>query len=230
MGDAPLVLWDIDGTLLRARGVGTLAFVTAIEQVTGRRWVPRRLDLGGRTDAEIAMRILEEVGVAADEPQIAEVLAAVAAAYPLLASELRSNTEQMPGVAEALAALDAAHAVQTVVTGNVRAGAEAKLAAAGLDGPLELDVGAFGSDHRDRSALVGLAIGRVAGTGRRVMSHDAWVIGDTPRDLHAARANGIRCALVATGTFAAPDLRGLGADLVLDDLTSADALFETLIG
>jgi phosphoglycolate phosphatase-like HAD superfamily hydrolase len=49
------------------------------------------------------------------------------------------------------------------------------------------------------------------------------VIGDTPRDIACARADGVRCIAVATGPFAAADLAD--ADVVVD---SAHALLDVL--
>jgi phosphoglycolate phosphatase-like HAD superfamily hydrolase len=53
-----------------------------------------------------------------------------------------------------------------------------------------------------------------------------WIIGDTPRDLSCAQAIGVRCALVATGQRTIGELTGLGADIVLPDLSDPRPLLD----
>jgi phosphoglycolate phosphatase-like HAD superfamily hydrolase len=84
---------------------------------------------------------------------------------------------------------------------------------------LRHELGGYGSDHVDRPELVRLALERVAAAGHDVVADRVWVIGDTPRDHACAVANGVRSMLVATGSYAVDELTGLGADIVVDDLT-----------
>jgi phosphoglycolate phosphatase-like HAD superfamily hydrolase len=212
------MLWDIDGTLLRTPGIGVRAFVQAVERVTGVVWTPERLDFGGRTDPDIAARILESAGMT-DPLLVPLVLDALVIAYEEIAADLHTAVRVLPGVAATLTQLDDRNAIQTVVTGNLREPAAAKIAAAGLGHHLRLDVGGYGTDHVERAELVRLALARVAAAGAEFRPADVWVVGDTPRDLACARANGVRCALVATGTYRMDELDNIGADLVLNDLS-----------
>jgi phosphoglycolate phosphatase len=223
-----VVLWDIDGTLMRTPGVGVRAFVAAIEAVTGRTWEPQRLDFGGRTDPDIAALLLGSVGVK-DASLVPAVLAALTREYAALDAELQASVRVMPGVAVALDSLGGRGAVQTTVTGNLEAVARQKLAAAGLADRLQLELGAFGSDvHADRSALVELSLSRVFAAGTAVGRERVWVVGDTPRDLVAARAAGVQCLLVATGTYAYEELSVVGADAVLADLADVERFLDVL--
>jgi phosphoglycolate phosphatase-like HAD superfamily hydrolase len=226
-----VVLWDIDGTLMRSSGVGVRAFVTAIEEVTGRRWTPERLDFGGRTDPDIAALLLAAVGVE-DPAAVPAVLDAVVRRYAALDADLQAAVRVMPGVVAALDALAtnaAPGTVQTVVTGNLEPVARQKLAAARLADRLRLDVGAYGSDdHADRAALVELAVTRVTTAGTIVHRERVWVVGDTPRDLVAARAAGVRCLLVGTGAHPYEDLARSHADVVLPDLGELALVLDAL--
>jgi phosphoglycolate phosphatase len=225
-----VVLWDIDGTLLHTHGFGVRAFVDAIQRVTSLTWVPERLDFGGRTDRDIAARILASMGIA-DAALVAPVLDALVGAYADLAEELAAAVRVLPGVADSLTTLAGHGAVQTLVTGNVLPAATAKVTAAGLAHHLRMELGGYGSDeHGRRADLVRLSIDRVTAAGHAVEPAQVWVIGDTPRDLECARASGVRCALVGTGTHGADQLRGLGADLVLDDLADVEPLIAALRG
>jgi phosphoglycolate phosphatase len=223
-----VVLWDIDGTLMRSPGVGVRAFVAAVEEVTGRRWDPVRLDFGGRTDPDIAALLLAAVGVE-DEGLVPAVLEALVRGYAALDADLQATVRVMPGVVAALDALALPGAVQTVVTGNIEVVARQKLTAARLVERVRMEWGAFGSDdHIDRAALVELAMARVAAGGATVERERVWVVGDTPRDLAAARAAGVRCLLVGTGAHAYDDLVGSGADAVLPDLAELAAVLAAL--
>ena len=223
-----VVLWDIDGTLLHSHGFGVRAFVHAVERATGQRWVPERLDFGGRTDRDIAGRILAAMGIP-DPAPVAEVLDALTDVYTELAPDLAAAVEVLPGVAESLTTLAGRGALQTLVTGNVRPAAVTKVTAAGLAHHLQIDLGGYGSDIHDvRADLVHLALDRVAATGQPVDRARVWVIGDTPRDLECARASGVRCALVANGTYGFDELLDAGADLVLPDLVDPTPLLDAI--
>jgi phosphoglycolate phosphatase-like HAD superfamily hydrolase len=224
---AKVVLWDIDGTLVRTAGIGVKAFATAVEQVTGIAWQLKRLDFGGRTDPEIAGLILADAGVD-DADLVAPVLVALGEAYAALVDELHAAVRVLPGVDAALTELGQRGATQTVVTGNIKVAAGFKVAAGKLDHHLRLDLGGYGSDHAVRAELVRLALQRAGADGIEVRAEDVWVVGDTPRDLACATANGVRCALVATGAYPIEQLSDLGADLVLDDLGDPTALLDAI--
>ncbi|MCU1359114.1 MAG: family hydrolase [Ilumatobacteraceae bacterium] len=221
------VLWDIDGTLLRARGTGVSAFVQALATVTGQQFPTGDLDMGGRTDPEMARRILQFAQAEGDHDEMADrMLVELAAIYRANEMEYAERTSALPGVIEALVAFDELDIVQTVVTGNIEPIARMKIAAAELDQHLRLDVGGYGSDHHVRSELVHTASRRIAAAIGPVDPARTWVVGDTPRDLQCARAAGVRCVLVATGTNTIDKLDGLGADAVFGDLSDLDRLIE----
>jgi phosphoglycolate phosphatase len=217
-----LVLWDVDGTLLRAGDIGAAVFDDAIEAVLGTR-PPERIRMSGKTDPLIVREYLAMMGV----PETPEILEAVlerlveglAAASD--AGALQDGGSACPGAAEVLGGLAGVPGVvQTLLTGNLYANAVVKVTAYGLDKWLDLEIGAYGSDSEDRNRLVPFACRRLEqATGVRVAPSDVWVIGDTPRDLACARAAGARCLLVATGRYSYDDLAGLGADAVRRDLS-----------
>ena len=208
-----LILWDIDGTLIRAGSAGSRAFVTAIAAVTAVDTAGHGVVMSGKTDWLIALEILatcDVIGRAADA-LIPQVLDALADALSKDVGSIRREGRVLPGV-EALTHLlsSSPGIVQTVLTGNIARNARTKLEPFGLDERLMLDVGAYGDDHVDRNVLVPFAWQRVrAATEVEHGADETWVIGDTPRDLACARAVGARCVLVATGHF---DVRGNAVD------------------
>jgi len=137
--------------------------------------------------------------------------AAVAAYAELCPRDLSDRVA--PGVHELLAAL-AARPTEfrlSLVTGNLEPIARLKLARAGIGGYFEPGQGGFGSDHSDRAELPAIARARAGGWPRA----RTVVIGDTPRDIACARADGVRVVAVATGPFPIEALAD--ADAVVDD-------------
>lgn len=223
---ATTVLWDIDGTLLRSGAVAPLAFLDAVAEVTGVRPTAERRDYGGRLDTEIAEMLLAAVG--AEMTYVADVLEALRRLVLERLDDLRAQTRTFAGVDWLLARLAAAGVRQTVVTGNLAAIARHKLEAGRLIPPIELDLGGFGDSAASRAAVAQVAIDRLAAAGWQPDLDGVWIIGDTPRDLACARAVGVRCALVATGRTPIADLTGLGADIVLPDLSDPRPLLDLM--
>lgn len=232
--DSLVLLWDIDGTLLRTPGVGVRAFARALETVTGLPIARAEYDFGGKTDPVIAADLLRAVGVTDDELAVLveRMLTEVERSYDDFADDLRRSIVTLAGAADLLDHFAAAGALQSVVTGNIRFVARRKLEAGGLHHHLLLDHGGYGSDHPDRAELVRLALARLAEFRGRSGIDPArvWIIGDTPRDAACARATGVRCLLVATGTYSVEALADLGADHVLPDLADTDLVRQVLGG
>ena len=228
-----MLLWDVDGTLVRAGDLGAAVFDLALEQVLGVR-PEQRVRMSGKTDPQIVTEYLCQMGVEETPDRVEAVLRGIEAelAAAEAAGELAATGTALPGVAAVLRGLAGDDRVlSTLLTGNVAPNALVKVAAFGLDQWLDLEVGAYGSDHADRNLLVPIAMERLRAThGVTLYPPDAWVIGDTPRDLDCARAAGTRCLLVGTGRYSAADLEPLGADAVLEDLLDAPAVIKLLTG
>jgi phosphoglycolate phosphatase len=172
------------------------------------------VEAAGRTDAAIARDLLRAAGVpdAAIDARAGEVAAAAVAAYEeLCPPDLSAYVA--PGVAEALDALADEPGTYrlALLTGNLEPVARRKLASAGIGRYFAAGEGGFGSDAEDRAALPAVARRRAGGWPRE----RTVVIGDTPRDIACARADGLRVAAVATGPFTIEALAD--ADAVVDD-------------
>jgi phosphoglycolate phosphatase len=228
-----LLLWDVDGTLVHAGDLGAAVFDLALEAVLGLRPAVR-VRMSGKTDPQIVKEYLEHLSLGDDDETVRRVLASIEESLAAAAAtgDLAAGGRPCPGAPEVLMALSMDERVlSTLVTGNIVANAKLKVAAWGLDPWFDLDVGAYGSDHADRNELVPLALSRVqTAYGVRLEPSQAWVIGDTPRDLECARAAGARCLLVGTGRYRSQELAALGADVVLDDLSDTARVVEILTG
>ena len=233
MIDDVLVLWDIDGTLLNAGGVGRDLYDVVFLQLFGRS-LSAYAPMAGRTDRAIILETLIMAGV--DEPRryVDPFIAGLSAQAPLIRSAMVSRGQALPGAATALA-LVAGHAHQSVLTGNIRPLAEVKLAALGLRDGLDLCIGAYGDDHEDRAELVQVARRRAADVHGQSLptsfaGRSTVVVGDTPLDISAALCAGARAVGVATGPYSAADLVAAGADAVLLNLADTSIVLDTLLG
>jgi len=210
-----LLLFDIDGTLLlRAYVEHRHALHAALVDVYGIE-DPAALPVtaAGRTDAEIAREILLASGVSATriDERLDDFRAACCDEYAhRCPADLSAHVA--PGVAELLEAIDGRDDVRlSLVTGNLEPIARLKLGRAGIGAHFPPDQGAFGSDHESRAALPRIARLRAGHDGAAYPRERTVVIGDTPRDIACARADGLRCVAVATGPFAAEELTGADA-------------------
>lgn len=226
---ATLVLWDVDHTLIENGGVSKEAYALAFELLVGR--APRvRPVTDGRTDFRIMGELLAANSVDQVYP-VVELERVLVAAMERMEPELPRRGYVLPGVAEVLKVLsDAPQVIQSALTGNIVSNARAKLSAFGLERVLDLDVGGYGSDDIVRSALVGVARGKVARKyGRRFDRASTVLVGDTPLDVEAARDGGAKIVAVATGSYPAAELAAAGADVVVEDLVDLDGFLRKLV-
>ena len=229
---ASLVLWDIDGTLLRAGRIAGAVFASAVESMFGVDAQDHGISYGGKTDPQIGREILAALSIDHDaEVHLPQLMEAIELGLVEGQQEMRERGFVLPGVEAVLARLhDRPDVVQSVLTGNTRANAVLKLETFELDRWIDTDVGAYGSDDADRNRLVPLALARVTERYGATSKDRTWVVGDTPFDAACARAGGVRCLLVATGHASREVLEAAGADVVVDDLSDTDAIVSLLVG
>ena len=228
-----LVLWDVDHTLISPGQVGRILYELVFADLFGGP-LPQPASMAGRTDRAIALEVLTAAGLPEPRELVPRFQAAMAARAPEVIDEVRARGRVLPGAAEAVAAVAAQSGpgcliVQSLLTGNIRALAEVKLAGLGLLDHLDLDAGAYGDVHEIRAELVPVARSRAARRYQADFSAEATVlIGDTPLDIEAALATGARAIGVATGQFDQAQLAAAGAHCVLPDLTSTSTLLTAL--
>ena len=224
-----LVLWDIDGTLVHAGNVAGEVFNQTIERITGLR-PTGRVYMSGKTDPQITREYLEMMDIENIEFSLQEILQALPDDLEQQKSLIREQGRVLPGIHEALDAVDALGGVeQTLLTGNLEKNARIKLKAFDLDHRFDFAVGAFGSDHHDRKELVPVALERFRRLRQReIPPNEVLIIGDSPNDLACARAGGTRCLLVATGRSTFDELSQLESDFVMVDLQDTKAFLEAL--
>ena len=211
---ATLVLFDIDGTLLRGMPPAhRRAICDAAAAVYGAQLAPD--DLGstaGMTDSAIAWRALRAARLddAAIEAGMPAFFAAAAETYTQhVPADL--SPYYTPHAAETLAWMSERGVALGLVTGNIERIAWIKLRAARLDA--YFGCGAFGDEAIERDGLPALAVGRAkACFGREFAPRRIYVVGDTPADVACGLACGLRTIAVATGPIhSIAELRAAGA-------------------
>lgn len=224
-----LVLWDVDQTLIDGGGVTQHAYAAAFHSATGRSLTqPWQFD--GRTELAAVTEVLRLHGLVPDRELVDAFIEQIVVELHSRADDLAANGRVLPGAAAALATLGATHTVaQSVLTGNLHSVALLKLRLFGLARHIDFRIGAYGGDAYDRADLPAYALERSALVlGRRYTGSDTVIVGDTLRDIAAARAIGARAVAVATGPYSVEELRNGGADVVLVDLTDTYAVVQAI--
>jgi phosphoglycolate phosphatase len=225
-----LVLWDVDYTLLSASGLGNRLYGEVFRDMFGRD-LAAVAPKAGRTDRAILLDTLALAGVAEPQAQVDDFLAGLARRVNALDGSVQAEVHALPGAAAAIAALAAAGARQSVLTGNIRPLAAVKLTAAGLSQHLDLNVGAYGDAHEVRAELVPVARQAArAAYGTDFSGLSTVLVGDTPLDVAAALDTRARAVGVATGSFPPADLAAAGAHAVLPDLTDTSLVVAAVTG
>jgi len=214
-----LVLFDIDGTLVRRAGPHhRQALVDAVRQVTGVETTTDGIPVHGMLDPDILTQMMRAGGI--DEARIPLKMPAIIEAaqdiYRTGVPDLRDKV--CPGVIPLLDQLRERGTTLALVTGNLTRIGWWKLERAGLHHYFRF--GAFGEMGSTRGGLARLAIEQARREG--VATGKILLIGDATQDVQAARENGIRSVAVRTGITPAEDLEASAPDLLLDDLTQLD--------
>ena len=212
------IFCDIDGTLLYAKGSGRIAFANAFHDAYGVPVDMSHINFAGATDIRVLEQLLREKGLEADSEKTSRF-------FNLLAVFLDQNMERQPptvypGVEMFLERVSK-HWTLGLVTGNIRACAYLKLKHGGIDRYFG-EIGGFGDDDGDRNRRAALALERA---GNPV---DAFLLGDTPSDIEAARSNGMISVAVCNGQFDRPTLESEHPDIVVDSFEDAEHLFQAL--
>jgi phosphoglycolate phosphatase-like HAD superfamily hydrolase len=212
-----LVLFDIDGTLVRRAGPHHReALIAGVERVTGIRTTTDGIPVHGMLDQDILTQMLRREGmtlkrIAAAMPAIHEEAQRV---YIRTCPDIRRKT--CPGARSLLHRLRRRKATLALVTGNLTKIGWKKLERAGLKHYFAF--GAFSEMAKTRAGLAKMAIAQARRQGDIGKNSTVALIGDAPSDILAAKSNGIRSISVATGVSSRDELASHAPDVLIDDL------------
>jgi phosphoglycolate phosphatase len=229
-----ILLWDIDGTLIRSAKVDGYKVYTipVLEEIFGTAGRLADMQVSGMTDLQIVFEALSDAGISQDE-----ILARAEVLVSRLTDEARRVTgngekffQLLPGVRETLEAL-AAHPryESALLTGNIKPMAQLKMELVGLDHFFTLP-GAFGDESHNRRDLPARAAERVRKHLQMDLAPEQFiVIGDTPNDIDCARHFGARAVAVGTGRmFTKAQILECKPDALLPDLADVELVLRTL--
>ena len=212
-----LVLFDIDGTLVRRAGPHHReALVQGVRRVTGLTTTTDGIPVQGMLDPVILTAMMKSAGARWREIRAAmpEVLRAAERHYLRVCPVLTNR--HCPGVVPVLERLERRGVLLGLVTGNLTRIGWRKLDRAGLRGYFRF--GAFGEMAATRAGLARIAVRRARDKGWILRDAPVSLIGDAPQDIEAARANRLRAISVKTGITPPADLEQLRPDVLLRDL------------
>jgi len=212
------IFCDIDGTLLGAPGAGSSAFGDAFSEVFGIPVDMGHINFSGATDIRVLEQLMREQDIPHD-PAHEQLF------FERLPLFLDRNMAQFPptvfpGVEMFLERVSK-HWKLGLVTGNIKTCAAIKLKHAGIARYFD-DIGGFGDDDGDRNRMAALALERAGNP------EGSFLLGDTPSDIEAARANGMVSVAVCNGQFDRATLDAENPDIIVDSFEDAEHLFQAL--
>lgn len=214
MSAPAIALFDIDGTLVDTGGAGGRSWARAFADLHGVDVDITRFSEVGQTDPMVARATFH--GALGREPGTDELGRLYAAYLGHLADEVRASAgyRVLEAVPETLGRLCEAGVMLGIVSGNLEGAARVKLTRGDLNRFFVF--GGYGSDSDDRTELTRAALDRAERLhGDRVAPERVFVVGDTPRDVGAARGVGAVAVAVASGRYSVDDLSAAGADHVV---------------
>jgi phosphoglycolate phosphatase len=229
-----ILLWDIDGTLIRSTRTGAYKDYTipVLEEIFGTSGKLSTMRVSGMTDLQIIGEALVEEGFTHDQikEQIHQLSKRLTEEARRVAGSGDRFFEVIEGVPEALEVL-AAHPryESALLTGNIEPMAYLKMELVGLDKYFTLP-GAFGDESHNRRDLPERAAERISKKLQYDLSPKQFiVIGDTPNDIDCARHFGARAIAVGTGRFySTEEMMACNPDAFIPNLIDTDQLLKTL--
>ena len=217
-----LVLFDIDGTLLRGAGRHHKdALIEGIRKVTGRATSLDGIDTSGMLDGDLISALLRANGECVDciGPLLRSIIEECQNAYAANCTQDLSPFVCV-SVPETLQALQARGAVLGLVTGNFSAIGWRKMELAGLRSYFSL--GAFAEDAATRAKLASLAVRRAKEQGLVAEHCRVSLVGDHANDILAAKENGFQAVAVGTGIMPFEELQAMQPHIAVRSLTELD--------
>jgi phosphoglycolate phosphatase len=229
-----ILLWDIDGTLMRSTSVGSFKDYTIpmLEEVFGTAGRLPEMKVSGMTDLQIVGEALKHEGFTHEQirERVHDLRESYMKAMRKFAGNGRPVFEILPGVREVLEAVHEDERYQSaLLTGNIEPAAYLKMDLLGLSKFFTLP-GAFGDESHDRRDLPALAVARIRKQLKLELPPEQFiVIGDTPNDIECAKHFGARSLAVGTGRFySEKEILACQPDAFLPDFSNLQVVMQTL--
>ena len=224
-----VVLFDLDGTLVYTGSAGRKALTKAITQLYGKEPKFDLSFISGRTDTDNFALIYQLAkGKKASKAEIQKIRNKYLEFLPL---EVKKSCKQkqykfVPGVKKLLAKLAQEKDVLLGLgTGNIEEGAKIKLAPSGL--LKYFTFGGYGEDGHTREEMLNAAVKRAEKKLKtKLVPDQVYIVGDTHRDVLAAKACGYHSAAVTCGFGDPKSLQRAAAELQMDNFNDIKTFYE----
>lgn len=223
-----LLLFDIDGTLVRTAGVGRDSMNLAFKKIFGIRNAFEGVEMMGRTDPLILEEVLKNHQLNASHQEIEDFKELYFAILEETIELPRIGKRLCPGIDALLKHLEEkSNSIRGLLTGNWRYGAFVKLHHFDLD--RYFTMGVFADDNPNREEMVPVAIEKIESRyGFQLQLEKVYIIGDTPRDINCAKPHGVVTIGVATGLHDLQSLIDAGADYTFENFEAVDEALNLL--
>lgn len=219
-----LIFWDVDGTLMHCGASGTKALNLTFFELFGICNAFESAGIGRAMDSAILSVIMERHSIGSEN------LAEIESRFVLnLDKTLKSaeNVRIMPGVMGLLSFFEASGAINSLLTSNLRRGAETKLRSVGLwercDGTERFTGGGFGDEPGEKWDAAAKALDEIeTKLEKKIPNSEVLVIGDGVYDIETAKKCGFRALATATGWTDRKTLSGANPDYLVDSLSEVD--------
>jgi len=214
-----VLLFDIDGTLIKSGGAGKNAMETAFEELFKIKGGMEGISFAGSTDLGVFEKALHLNQIDRKDAPLEPIFRAKYLSFlKKFLNENREGQEVLPGVESFLKHCQTRNDIYLgLVTGNYYEGAQLKLSHFNIDHYFQ--EGAYGCDHADRNALPPLAINRIVRSGYILPPKDKiWVVGDTIKDIECAKTNGLPSLIPFTGFSSREDILSKNPEMVMETL------------
>lgn len=225
-----LILFDVDGTLIRSHGAGRQALQAALVDIFGTAGPIDSYRMSGKVDAQIITDLLTAISIPKQEIErrLPEIYATMAEKGKKIFWE--TKIDACPGIQQLLPKLNQLpDVILGLLTGNASMIAPIKLKAAGIN-PEQFRVCAYGSDRLNRNELPAIAYNRAEKlTGQLVDGKNTVIIGDTPADILCAKAGKATAVAVASGWHSASTLNQYQPDYLFEDFRNTANVVDILL-
>ncbi|MBN2341271.1 MAG: HAD family hydrolase [Deltaproteobacteria bacterium] len=217
-----ILLFDIDGTLItrppHGRSPGLSAMNAAAKRMTGLDGLANQVSFAGATDLDVSRQLLELGGIFA--PSAEQKIALLEHYVQYMKAFIQEDAYCPLGQPnDVIPRLRQAGHVIGLGTGNIKEGAHVKLVSAGIDHLFDMDLGGFGEDAEQRADILQIGADRCR-ISSGLSSAPVIIVGDTEKDVNAAKAIGAHCIGVPFGHHTAESLSEAGADFIVEEINN----------
>ncbi len=224
-----LVLFDIDGTLVRVRGISRQSLIDALREVFGTEGTAATHNFAGKLDSVIIKEVMRATGLNDNDIQKGFEEAKRRYIQNFKEHARREHIEVMAGIYELVEKLARQESVVlALLTGNFEESGRHKLALPELNDYFAF--GAFADDADTRNALPAVAVQRAfERTGICFTGKDVVIIGDTEHDVNCAKVLHSKCIAVATGHYTVSQLQAFNPDYTFENFANVEGAFEAIM-